>query len=72
MRMGFARVTVVASGLEAEMACALLRTEGIECFARQTDEAIGAWQTGAGGPHEVVAVRDEDLERARELLSRRR
>ena len=47
--MAFARVTVVASGLEAEMVCALLRTEGIECFARHTDEAVGFWQTGAGG-----------------------
>jgi hypothetical protein len=70
--MAFARVTVVASGLEAEMVCALLRTEGIECFARHTDEAIGTWQTGAGGPHEVVVVRDDDLSRARELVSRRR
>ena len=66
--MAFARVTVVASGLEAEMVCALLRTEGIECFARQTDEAIGAWQTGAGGPHEVLVVRDDDLQQARELV----
>jgi hypothetical protein len=52
--------------------CALLRTEDIECFARQTDEAIGAWQTGAGGPHEIVVVRDDDLPRARELASRPR
>ena len=70
--MSFARVTVVASGLEAEMVCALLRTEGIECFARQTDEAIEAWQAGAGGPHEIVVVRDDDLPRARELASRPR
>jgi hypothetical protein len=64
----FARVTVVASGLEAEMVCALLRTEEIDCFARQTDEAIGAWQTGAGGAHEVVVVHDDDLSRAREIV----
>ena len=72
--MAFARVTVVASGLEAEMVCALLRTEGIECFARHTDEAVGFWQTGAGGAHEVVVVRDDDLPQARELVeaSRRR
>ena len=66
--MAFARVTVVASGLEAEMVCALLRMEGIECFARQTDEAIGFWQTGAGGAHEVVVVLDDDLSRAREIV----
>ena len=66
--MAFARVTVVASVLEAEMVCALLRTEGIECFARHTDEAVGFWQTGAGGAHEVVVVRDDDLQQARELV----
>jgi Putative prokaryotic signal transducing protein len=66
--MAFARVTVVASGLEAEMVCALLRTEGIECFTRHTDEAVGFWQTGAGGAHEVVAVHDDDLSRAREIV----
>jgi putative signal transducing protein len=69
--MAFARVTVVASGLEAELVCGLLRTDGIECFARQTDEAAGAWQATAGGPHEVVVVRDEDLSRARELVAAR-
>jgi hypothetical protein len=70
----FARVTVVASGLEAEMVCALLRTEGIECFSRHTDEAVGFWQTGAGGAHEVMVVNDDDLPRAREVVeaSRRR
>ena len=66
--MAFARVTVVASGLEAEMVCALLRTEGIECFARHTDEAVGFWQTGAGGAHEVVVVNDDDVSRAREIV----
>ena len=72
--MAFARVTVVASGLEAEMVCALLRTEGIECFSRHTDEAVGFWQTGAGGAHEVMVVNDDDLPRAREVVeaSRRR
>ena len=72
--MAFARVTVVSSGLEAEMVCALLRTEGIECFTRHTDEAVGFWQTGAGGAHEVVVGNDDDLSRAREIVeaSRRR
>jgi Putative prokaryotic signal transducing protein len=72
--MAFARVTVVSSGLEAEMVCALLRTEGIECFTRHTDEAVGFWQTGAGGAHEVVVGSDDDLSRAREIVeaSRRR
>jgi hypothetical protein len=66
--MAFARVTVVASGLEAEMVCALRRTEDIECFSRHTDEAVGFWQTGAGGAHEIVVVSDDDLPRAREIF----
>jgi hypothetical protein len=67
------RVTVVPNSLEAEMICALLRTEGIDCFSRQT-EAVSAAYTVAGGPHEVVVVRDDDLSRACELVeaSRRR
>jgi Putative prokaryotic signal transducing protein len=70
--MAFARVTVVPSGLEAEMVCALLHTEGIDCFSRHTDEAVGFWQTGAGGAHEVVVVHDDDLSRAREVVASRR
>jgi hypothetical protein len=47
---------------------ARLRTEGIDCFSRHTDEAVGFWQTGAGGAHEIVVVDDDDLPRAREIV----
>jgi Putative prokaryotic signal transducing protein len=69
----FARVTVVPNSLEAEMICGLLRTEGIDCFTRPTDN-VGAAYAAAGGPQEVVVIRDDDLPRARELVeaSRRR
>jgi hypothetical protein len=69
--MTFARATVVPNSLEAEMICALLRTEGIDCFTRQTDDVFAAY-TVAGGPHEGVVVRDDDLPPARDLVSRRR
>jgi Putative prokaryotic signal transducing protein len=59
----FVRVTVVPNEFEGNLVCALLRAEGIDCFARQT---------GLGGPHEVVVVHDEDLEQARELIAARR
>jgi hypothetical protein len=63
-------VSVVPSGLEADLVCALLRTEGIECFSRKTDFAAAA-SAGleSGGPHEVVVARDDDLPRARELVA---
>jgi hypothetical protein len=66
--MAFARVTVVPNELEGEVICALLRTEGIDCFTRPTDNAVAAYGA-VGGPHEVVIVRDEDLERARRLVA---
>ena len=59
----FARLTLVPNEFEGNLVCALLRAEGIDCFARET---------GLGGPHEVVVVHDEELERARELIAARR
>jgi hypothetical protein len=59
-RRMFTRVTVVPNEFEGNLVCALLRAEGIDCFSRQT---------GLAGPHEVVVVRDEDLEQARELIA---
>ena len=58
----FIRVTVVPNELEGNLVCALLRADGVDCFSRQT---------GLGGPHEVVVVHDEDLERAREVVAAR-
>jgi hypothetical protein len=69
--MGEASLTVVASGLDAEMLWGRLRLEGIRCRYRMTDVAAGAWSEGMGGlligPIEVV-VDAAKLEQARELL----
>jgi hypothetical protein len=69
--MDEASLTVVASGLDAEMLCGRLRLEGIQCRYRMTDVAAGAWGAGAGvflsGPTAVI-VDAAKLERARELL----
>jgi hypothetical protein len=61
----------VPTPLEASMVAGLLREEGIECYDRPTNFAVGAadgW--AAAGPREVV-VRAEDEQRALELLDRR-
>lgn len=62
-------LTVVASGLEAEILCGRLRLEGIRCYYRIADNAVGGLGGMAllDGPTEVI-VDAADLERARELL----
>jgi hypothetical protein len=61
--MDVERVTVVPNEAEAELACSVLRAEGIECATRTADGGTEYW----GGFHEIV-VRPEDAERARALL----
>jgi hypothetical protein len=65
-----AHLAVVASGIEAEMLCGLLRAEGIICFSRATNQGAGAADgvPRGFGATEIV-VRASDLERARELLN---
>jgi hypothetical protein len=62
-------LTVVPNAAEAEILCALLRTEGIECDHRPTNMGVGSMDgMPGGGPREVV-VAEESLARARELLA---
>jgi hypothetical protein len=59
----------VADGHEAEVICGLLRSAGIACNHRQTDNAVGAWEpTGMGGPREVLVAPD-DLDAARKVMA---
>jgi hypothetical protein len=61
-------LTVVSTAAEAELLCALLRTEGIECDHRATNMGVGAMDgMPGGGPREVVVAK-ESLTRAQELL----
>ncbi len=62
-------VTVVGNEPEAELACQMLRNEGLACFHRPTNYAAGVGDGLASGwaPREIV-VRAADAERARELL----
>jgi Putative prokaryotic signal transducing protein len=64
-------LTVVGNQPEAEMLCGLLRTNGIACWYRTTNLAVGMADASAaiGGPREVF-VDENDLEEARKLLPR--
>ena len=61
-------LTVVPGETEAEVACGLLRANGIECGYRDTD-AIDSPIEGfiPSGPREIL-VHEADLETARALL----
>jgi hypothetical protein len=62
-------VEVVGTEPEAELLCSLLRSAGIECMHRLTNQGAGAFDGMAvGGPHEII-VRAQDLESARKVLA---
>jgi len=62
-------VTVVASGAEADIACGLLRSAGIECGYRDTETIDSSLEDFTpSGPREIL-VHASDLDAARELLA---
>jgi hypothetical protein len=62
-------LTVVSGAPEADVVCGLLRSAGIECSYRETEEIDSVLEEyTAAGPREVI-VRAEDLAAARELLA---
>ena len=62
-------VTRVADEIEADLVCGLLRSAGIECGHRVTDEADSVLDGFAGDGPRVVLVHADDLAAARELLA---
>ncbi len=63
-------VTVVAGETEAELACGLLRSAGLECAYRDTEAIDSPIEDFiAAGPREIL-VRESDLEVAKQLLDR--
>jgi Putative prokaryotic signal transducing protein len=63
------RLTVVPDEGAAETLCGLLRSEGIECFYRDTDvSATGIFGGSSFGGWREILVAEDDLERARELV----
>lgn len=62
-------VKVVSGGPEADIACGLLRTAGIDCWYRDTDAIDDPLEDfTASGPREIL-VRAADAEAARQLLA---
>jgi Putative prokaryotic signal transducing protein len=62
-------VKVVSGELEAEIACGLLRSSGIECWYRDTEAIDDALEDFIeSGPREIV-VRAADADAARQLLA---
>jgi hypothetical protein len=59
------RLTKVPGEPEAELLCNFLRSDGLECAYRPTQEADSAFEGfgGLGGMYEVL-VHEKDLERA--------
>jgi hypothetical protein len=65
----FVYLTIVPTEGEAELLCALLRTEGIDCDHRSTNMSAGAMDGLPGaGPREIV-VAEDGLARALEILA---
>jgi Putative prokaryotic signal transducing protein len=62
------QLTVVPNQAEAELIRNQLELEGIESMRRPTNWGAGTMDGFSGGQQEVL-VREEDLERARELIS---
>jgi hypothetical protein len=63
------RLTVVPDEGAAEALVGLLRSEGIDCFYRDTDvSAAGIFGGSTFGGWREVLVDEDDLDRARELL----
>lgn len=61
-------LTIVPTEAEADILCALLRTEGIECEDRATNMSVGTMDgMPGGGPREIVVAK-ESLTRAQEIL----
>jgi hypothetical protein len=65
-----ARLTIVATEIEADIIRSLLRTEGIESVKRKTDFAAGASDAGSSslGPWEIL-VGSDALADARDLIA---
>ena len=62
-------LTLVPSEYEAEMLCALLRTEGIDCDQRPTNLSVGMMDGMPGGGPREIFVGEPQLARAQEILA---
>ena len=63
------RLTTVSDEMEAEALCGLLRSAGIECGFRPTDETDSAFEGISSGGRQEILVHQADLEDAKALLA---
>jgi hypothetical protein len=63
-------VEVVPTEPQAELLCGLLRSAGIQCTYRLTNQGAGAFEGIPGGGPQEILVRTDDLESARTVLDR--
>jgi hypothetical protein len=61
-------VATVNDETEAEVVCGLLRSAGIECGYRATEETDSLLDNFGGGPREIL-VREADVGAAQEVLA---
>jgi len=62
-------VTVVSGESEAEVVCGLLRSEGIECAYRDTEEIDSSLEDFIAAGSREILVHEKDLAAAKELLA---
>jgi Putative prokaryotic signal transducing protein len=65
-------VETASSEQEAKLICSILEGEGIECFDRPTNQAVGAGDGLAFGGSREVVVRAEDAQAAHDVLELQR
>jgi Putative prokaryotic signal transducing protein len=69
MTAGLVHLTFVPNEYEAEILCALLRTEGLTCDQRSTNLSVGRMDGMPGGGPQEIVVAEQDLGRAQEILA---
>ena len=62
-------VKVVSGETEAEIACGLLRSAGIECYYRETEAIDSPLEDFIAAGQREIVVREADADAARELLT---
>ena len=63
------RVTTVNDEVEAEVVCGLLRSSGIECGFRATDEEDSPFEGISPSGRQEILVHQAELEKARAVLA---
>jgi len=62
-------VKVVSGEAEAEIACGLLRSAGIECYYREPEAIDSPLEDFIAAGQREIVVREADADAARELLT---